>query len=174
MSFAETDEVIWRRDFLFGINDGVDAERGQQSLPFVAAAARLRRLMLNCKLRDRVKFIEGLLDSMLLEDDVLCNGLEISASAAVIDSSSFSSIGAILVSVSEILRLRCSCSCGDDDTKHPILDLFVRGCRLIFGNERDGSDLRFLVSFSLPKFSQSKKGRFVKLGRYVASEATVL
>ena len=154
-----------------GINDDVEAERGQQlSLPFVAAAARFRRLMLNCRLSDRDRFIEGLLDSMLLEDDVRCSGLQISASAAVMDSSSFSSMGAILVSVSEILRLRCSsCSCGDDDTKHPILDRFVRGCRLIFG--RDGADLRLVVSFSFPKCSQSKNGRFVKLGRYVASEA---
>ena len=112
MSFAEEGDVNWRRDFLFGIVDEVDEERGQQSLLFVVAVARLRRLKLTCKLSDRVKSIEGLLaaNNMLFEDDDLRSGFDVSASAAVIVSpSSFSSIGAkcvpFLVSVSELLRL---------------------------------------------------------------------
>jgi hypothetical protein len=97
MSCEEKDDLgMWRKDFLWGINEEVDAERGQTSLAplFVAAAARFRRL-LNCRLSDRVKFIEGLLVSILFEDDVLIKLVGIAASV-FLATSSFSSFGAIL------------------------------------------------------------------------------
>lgn len=76
MSCAEGKEVgMWRSDFRFGISDEVDAEMGQQSLAllFVATAARFRRLMFNCRLSDRVRFIEVDLDlgSTVFEENVL-------------------------------------------------------------------------------------------------------
>ena len=92
------------KDFLFGIIEEVDAERGQQS----PAAARLMRL--TCKLNERVKVTEGLLVNMLFEDDALRSGLEKSASASLIVTSSslFSSIAGVLLPllVSESYSLR--------------------------------------------------------------------
>lgn len=92
------------KDFLFGIIEEVDEERGQQS----PAAARLMRL--TCKLSERVNVTEGLLVNMLFEDDALRSGLEKSASASliVISSSLFSSIAGVFVSVfaSESYSLR--------------------------------------------------------------------
>jgi len=42
MSCDDVDELgRWRRDFLWGMIEDVVAERGQPSLPLVAAAARL-------------------------------------------------------------------------------------------------------------------------------------
>ena len=90
MSFAEEDEVICLKDFLLGNNAEVDAERGPESPLVLAAPARFRRLRLNCKLTDRVRFIEDVLDSMLLEDDDRFSGVQSSASTDWIVSSSFS------------------------------------------------------------------------------------
>ena len=98
ISFEEDEDLIWIRDFLFGIIEEVDAERGQNSLLLVAAAARLLRLILSCKLSDRVKFKEGLLAIILFEDDALRSGFEKSASASVISSSVFSSPAVLLIS----------------------------------------------------------------------------
>jgi len=78
MSCAEeVDRDMLRRDFLFGMKDDVDAVRGQPSMEvlLVAAVARLRRLRLSCMLRERVIFVDGLLESTvtLLEEEALCN-----------------------------------------------------------------------------------------------------
>lgn len=84
---------------------------------FDAAEARFIRLMLNCKLSDRDKFIEGLLAtmlleddvlvSMLLEDDVLCKLLKCDASVFLVISL-FSSLDTpaigLLISCASLLR----------------------------------------------------------------------
>ena len=81
MSFAEEDEVICLIDLLLGSSDEVDLERVQESPLVLAAPARFMRLILNCKLTDRVMFIEDVRDSMVLEDDDRFSGFESSASA---------------------------------------------------------------------------------------------
>jgi len=119
---------MWRRDFLWGSIDVVDAERGQ----FV----RLERLRLNCRLSDRVKFIEELLEITFFEDDVLAKLVEKTSSMTLL-TSLLSSLGVLVSTCSSLVLVSgstCSCSCGDDDRKQPILVFFVRGYNLIFGS----------------------------------------
>ena len=61
MSFAEADEVISLIDLLFGSSDEVDLRRGPESPLVLADPATFMRLMLNCKLTDRVMFTVFLL-----------------------------------------------------------------------------------------------------------------
>lgn len=145
MSFAEEDEVISLIDLLFGSSDEVDLERGPESPLVLEDPARFMRLILNCKLTDRVMFIEDVLDSMLLEDDDRLSEFESSASAVWIVSSSFSWIcGGYLTPCGGVLKTcsaSCSGSCSSFGTEsiRSILDRFDRGCNEIDGNCSDRS-----------------------------------
>jgi len=61
-------------EFFFGFLAGVDRGRGSLSFAplFLEAAGRLKKSRFNCRLNDRVNFIDGLFESMLFIDDDLC------------------------------------------------------------------------------------------------------
>jgi len=67
----------------------------------------------------------------------------------------FSSLGVLVSTCSSLVLLsgsNCSCSCGDDDRKQPILVFFVRGYNLIFGSGAgDVESLKAPSSLMLPK-----------------------
>ena len=80
------------KEFFLGIIEDVEEETGQRSFPplFLVAAGRLRRLRFNCRLNDRVNFIDGVFESMLFIDDALCIVEEEARSLFLVVSSCFS------------------------------------------------------------------------------------